>query len=139
MSENEFVFTGARLRSVPLPRKGRFYFADADVRGMGLRVSASGGKSFVVYRKFKGKPVRVTLGEFDPELPETRDLLAGAEPLDLLGNHPALNIKMARKLAIAVMAEMHTGINPAEAVYSRRRSMTLGELFSRYKTYLIAD
>jgi len=42
---------------------------------------------------------------------------------------------MARKLAVAVMAQLHTGVNPANAVHSRRKGMTLGELFSRYKTH----
>jgi len=54
MTENQFTFTGAKLRNVPLPRKGRLYFADTDVRGMGLRVSTTGAKSFVIYKKFNG-------------------------------------------------------------------------------------
>jgi len=139
MAENQFSFTGVKLRTLPLPRNGRLYFSDADVRGMGLRVTTTGAKSFVIYKKFNGKPVRVTLGEFDPELPETRDLPAGAEPIDLLGNHPSLNVRMARKLAVAVMAQLHTGVNPAKVVHSRRKGMTLGELFLRYKTHLIAE
>ena len=49
-----------------------------------------------------------------------------------LGNSAALNVRMARKLAMAVMAQLDTGINPAEALSRDRRGMTLGELFALY-------
>ena len=124
------TFSGDRLRRLALPNAGREYVYDDQVRGLALEMSATGAKSFRVYRKFKGRPVKITLGTFDPDLPETRELPAGAEPLDLLGNQPALNTRMARKLAVAVMAELDTGINPAEE--RTRRGITLGELFNRY-------
>ena len=137
MSKKRFSFAGGKLRELALPRQGRACFYDATVHGLILEITEKGAKSFRVYRKFKGRPVKITLGYFDANMPETRDLPTGAEPLDLLGNHPALNVRMARKLAIGVIAELDTGVNPTEA--NRRKGMALGELFARYRSYLTAE
>jgi integrase len=135
MQSTRFGFTGAKLRSLAAPAIGRTYFYDADVRGLAIELTANGAKSFRVYRKFQGRPIKITLGPFDPDLPETRELPDGAQPIDLLGNHPALNVRMARKLAIAVMRELDTGVNPAE----RNRGLTLGKVFTTYREHLRAE
>ncbi len=138
MAKNRFHFSRLRLHDLPLPRKGWVYFYDDAVRGLAIGVSVTGAKSFRACKKFRGMTRRVTLGTFDPEMPETRELPAGAHPLDLLGNHPALNVRMARKLATAVLAQLDTGVNPAE-VAQARRGMNAGELFRRYRSYLAAE
>ena len=132
MDSKRFVFTRASLRDLPLPGEGWTYFYDKAVRGLALGASATGAKSFRVCRKFKGRPVRITLGVFGPDIPDTHELADRAKPLDLLGNSAALNVRMARKLAMAVMAQLDTGVNPAEALSRDRRGMTLGELFALY-------
>jgi integrase len=137
MQKKRFTFTGKKLAELAAPHSGRDCYYDATVHGVQLEVTASGVKSFRVYRKFKGRPVKITLGHFDAELPETRELPSGAAPLDLLGNHPSLNVRMARKLAVAVMAELDTGVNPAES--HARKGMTLGEVFDRYRAQLVAE
>jgi hypothetical protein len=86
--KKRFSFTGRTLRELPVPRDGRSYFYDEMVRGLTLEVTPNGVKSFRVYRKFRGRPVKVTLGRFDPTMPETRELADGAKPLDLIGNLP---------------------------------------------------
>jgi integrase len=137
MTKKRFSFTGGKLRELAPPHEGRACFHDATVQGLIFEITEKGAKSFRVYRKFKGRPLKITLGHFDPDTPETRDLPAGAEPLDLLGNHPALNVRMARKLAIAVIAELDTGVNPTQA--NARKGMTLGDLFARYCSYLTTE
>lgn len=137
MANHRFCFTRAQLRTLPLPQKGWTYFYDDAVRGLAIGVSATGAKSFRACKKFKGVTRRITLGTFDPEIPETRELPAGAQPLDLLGNHPSLNVRMARKLAMAVMAQLDTGINPTEN--HSRKGATLGEMFARYRAHLTAE
>ncbi len=132
MANDRFIFTRAKLRALPAPDDGWKYFYDGAVRGLALGVGASGAKSFRVNRKFKGQAMKVTLGTFDPDLPESRELPVGAQPLDLLGNTRALNVRMARKLAMAVMAQLDIGINPAD---QGRHGMTMGELFARYVAY----
>ncbi len=128
MAPNRFPFTGAKLAALPAPKETRACFYDATLRGLMFEIMPKGTRSFRIYRKFRGRPVKITLGNFESSLPETRELPAGAEPLDLLGHCPALNLRMARKLALAVMAEMDTGVNPSES----RRGITLGELLGRY-------
>jgi len=137
LATQRFSFNGAKLRGLKPPRQGRLLVYDSAVRGLTLEITANGARSFRVYRKFKGRPVKITLGRFGEDLPETRELPSGAAPIDLLGNHPALNVRMARKLAMAVMAELDAGANPAEG--HGRRGMTLGELFARYRSYLLAQ
>lgn len=139
MARDKFNFTRAKLRSLPSPENGWKYFYDDAVRGLALGVGAGGSKSFRVNRKFKGRAVKVTLGVFDPDLPETRELPAGTEPLDLLGHSPALNVRMARKLATAVTAQLDVGINPAAVSTEARHSMTLGDLFKRYAAHRRAE
>ena len=68
MSQNKFNFTKAFLQVLPLPPTNkRSYYYDTKVRGLGIRVLASGIKTFIVYRWANGKPDRVTLGRY-PDL-----------------------------------------------------------------------
>jgi integrase len=136
-AKKRFTFTGDKLRALPIPPEGRASYYDDVVRGLMLEVTANGAKSFRVYRKFRGRPVKITCGPFDPNLPETRELPEGAKPLDLLGNHPSLNVRMARKLALAVVSELDAGVNPAET--HTRKGITLGEVFGRYRAHLTAE
>jgi integrase len=138
MVKSKFTFTRAALRDLRLPLPGQRwkFFHDETTRGLSLGVSSTGAKSFCVYRKFKRRPLMITLGLFDPEMPDARDVL-GAQPLDYLGNRPALNVPMARKLATAVMAQLDMGIDPRHA--SPREGMTLGELFARYAAHRRAE
>jgi integrase len=137
MPKTHFTFTGKTLAELPAPDTGRVCFYDAAQPGLQLEITAAGATSFRVYRKFKGRPVKITLGRFDPDLPETRDLPEGAKPLDLLGNSPALNVRMAHKLAMAVIAQLDTGVDPRGS--KARRGLTLGEVFDRYRAQLVAE
>jgi integrase len=139
MQKKRFTFTGDKLRALPVPSGGRARYYDDVVRGLMLEITENDARSFRCYKKFRGRPTKITLGWFDPNLPETRDLPEGAEPLDLLrGSRPALNVKMARKLAVAILAELDTGVNPAEEAAQSRRGISLGELFEKYRAHLKA-
>lgn len=139
MTEKRFTFTRARLDALRLPRDGREYHHDDVVRSLTLAVSATGAKSFMVYRKLKGRPLRRTLGSFDPSVPETRELPDGATPLDLLGNCPSLNVRMARRLATAVNASLDAGVDPLVEKRKASSALTLGELFTHYRQHLIRE
>jgi integrase len=136
MASNRFTFTRGKLRDLPLPREGWRYFYDDSLRGLAIGVGATGTKTFRVCRKVKGRPVRITLGLFDAGIPDTRELPDGAKPIDLLGNRPSLNVRMARRLATAVTAQLDTGVNPAAEFSESRKGTTLGSLFSSYAEYL---
>lgn len=130
--KKRFTFNRAGLRALALPDRGRLIVYDTALRGLALGVSATGVKSFMVYRKFRGRPLKITLGTFDPDLPETRELSEGTDPLELLGNKASLNVRMARRLATAVHAKLDSGVDPTVSVRKARQELTLGELFDAY-------
>ncbi len=139
MTQSKVPFSRSKLTALKLPKSGWVYFHDSATRGLVIGLSATGAKSFRLYRKFKGRPLWVTLGAFDADLPETRDLPDGASPLDLLGNTPRLNVRMARNLATAVNAQLDAGVNPAQVNRRARKGVTLGELFEHYRVALISE
>ena len=62
VAPNETVnFTKALLAALPLPPAGkRHSFKDARVKGLIIRVTANGQKTFQLYQKHQGRPVRET-------------------------------------------------------------------------------
>ena len=107
---NNFNFTKRSLETLPLPNLGkRLYVYDSKVPGLEFMVTHQGSKSFKVYRKFKDKPLRVTLGKF----PET-------------------TVEKARNKAIKILDELNEGINPNEEKKKLRAETTFGELFTLF-------
>jgi integrase len=143
MQKNELMFRRDILAGLPVPDAGkRAYYYDAKVRGLAVSVFPSGAKSFLVYRKVNGKPERITLGKFNPDMPDSREFTAGLDPLILLGNVPELNVKMARIMATAVNAQLDKGMNPGQAKRKARQDaegeLTLRMAFNRYVSdYLV--
>ena len=108
--DNVLNFTKKTLESLPLPLAGkRLYFYDTKVRGLELMVTDQGSKSFKVYRKYNGKPVRVTLGKY-----------------------PEMTVEKARQEAQKVITTMLEGKNPNEEKKSLRSEMTLGDMFTLF-------
>lgn len=93
MSDNHINFIKKTIDNIPIPTtKGeRFYFYDTKINGLELMVTSTGVKSFKVYRKVGGKPVRVTLGKY-----------------------PTMTVEQARKEAHRVIVELMQGNNPNE-------------------------
>lgn len=142
-------FTQANIEKFPAPDRGRVFYYDAETKGLALRVSATGERTFYIYRKLAGRPVKIALGLFDPTLPASQEIPKGTkekpfDSLSLLGNSPALNVRMARQLAGAVNTELDKGINPAATKKGLRRSaaeeLTLRQAFDLYYSdHLIAQ
>jgi integrase len=100
-------FIKKTLDNLKLPDKNkRHYFYDTKIKGLELMVTEQGTKSFKVYRKFNGKPVRVTLGKY-----------------------PEMTIENARNEAQRVIADMISGKNPNEEKKNIRSETTFGEMF----------
>jgi integrase len=135
MVDKKLNFTQSNLAQLPVP-KARTYYGDTGQRALFVAVLPSGQKSFYVVRKVDGKTVRVLLGRFDPSLPNSREIPADADPLALVGNVPALNVKMARALAAAVNLQLDRGQNPATEKRAARKAaaaeLTLRDAFERY-------
>ena len=109
-TQNKLNFTKAMLNSLHLPSPGkRSLYHDSKVPSLGVRVTDTGHKSFVVYRKINGKPERITLGRY-----------------------PDLSIEQARNKAIEINAAIAQGENPNDKRRSERAEMTLAGLFSEY-------
>ncbi len=92
-------------------RNSRYIVGDTKCNGLCVRVSPSGYKSYIVYKKFRGKPIRVTLGSTDD-----------------------LSIEQARKKAqkkISLITFDETNPNELKKL-NEVNSICLGEVFKQY-------
>lgn len=106
-------FTKANLDGLPLPAPGqRAVFHDAKAKGLQLRVTSNGIKTFSVRRRIKGGEVeRVTLGRY-----------------------PEMTIEQARRQAAEINAAVEGGANPAQVKRAHKGEMTFGELYQEFLT-----
>lgn len=103
--------TNAWLKSVPIPETGRVDHFDQKVRGLGLRVSATGHRAwFLMYRK-----------RSDPKL---RRLT--------LGTYPALGLADARAAAQEAITAIAKGGDPAQDKQDLKAAPTVKELAEDY-------
>ncbi len=111
MSNNTFNFTKASLDAMPTPAPGhRAVYHDATAKGLQVRVSSTGVRTFSVRRRIKGGEVeRVTLGRY-----------------------PEMSIEQARRQASEINAAIEGGANPAEAKRAHKGELTFAELFQQY-------
>lgn len=95
-------------------------YPDSDVRGLALRVSPGGQKSWTYrYRdKLLGKQSRVTLGTFDPNSDSEPDE-AGVRALTLSG---------ARIAARQLRAQVDAGVDPAAEIRRKRETARSQEI-----------
>jgi integrase len=110
MKPNEFNFTKASINSLPIPNTSkRVYYRDSQVKGLTIRVTASGSKSYCIFKKIKGKT------EFFQ-----------------IGKHPIITVENARNLAKAKLGQIALGSNPNDEIRKQRNEMILGQLFDEY-------
>jgi len=103
-------FIKKSIEALLTPSEGkRLYVYDTKVRGLGLSVTSTGTKTFILYRKVEGRPERITLGHY-----------------------PDLTIEQARRKATELNAAIAAGRNPARQRRAARAEMTLQELFELY-------
>ena len=131
MPSARLLFTRKALAAIE-PAAKRTTYQDTETRGLILDVTVRGVKTFRIYRKVAGKPEKITLGRFNPDLPDSREFPQGFDLLKALMSAPELNVKMARRLAEAVNVQLDSGLNPAETKRKARGELTLGQLFTRY-------
>ena len=111
-SERTFEFTDRALKGLPVPPKPQqLDYFDAKARGLGLRISYGGRKSFfIMYTNSAGKRQRVSLGEYGQL------------------EHDKLSLAEARKRAKAKLGEVAKGRNPAAEVRAGRTAPTVRDL-----------
>jgi integrase len=94
---------------LPEPGRKERFIHDDQVRGFGVRITASGAKSFVLEVRVKGRSRRLTLGRW-----------------------PDLNVIMAREKAQEIRTGIARGEDPHEARLAAKHETTFGELARRY-------
>lgn len=91
------------VKSAPRPEHGRIEYFDALTPGFGLRVSATGDRSWVVLFRIGGRLRRLTLGKLSRYgLAEARELAADAMKKADAGTDPALEKRIARRRGLEV-------------------------------------
>lgn len=110
MAEN-LNFTKAALDSIMLPEKGqRAEYCDVKQSSLRLRVTASGVKTFCVFKRIKGSGMeRITLARY-----------------------PEMSIEQARKKTAEILGKIVEGNNPAEARRAIKAEPTFRELFDEF-------
>ena len=102
--------TKSVVEGLPAPARGYTLHWDAEIRGLGLRIMASGIKRFVLQRRVNGKERRITIGRFGP-----------------------LTAEQARREATKLLGAIATGRDPvAERKHAAVEAVTLGEAFAEY-------
>jgi integrase len=99
-----------RAKGPEAGRKERFIRDDV-VRGLGVRITASGAKSFIFEARIKGRPRRLTLGQW-----------------------PDLNVALAREKALEIRTAIAKGGDPHAAHRADKREAAFGDLAERYMT-----
>ena len=102
--------TQAYVRNLNHPNpdlKTRPVIYDSQVPSFGVRITPSGHKSFVIYKRVSGRPQFVTLGTF-----------------------PAMNVDEARAEAWKNHGEINKGLNPQVEKKRARQEATLGEYWN---------
>lgn len=110
MAAIEINFTKKSIEMLPPPESSRLEAYDTEVKGLMVRVTASGVKTFAVFRRMNGKPKRVTLGRY-----------------------PDMTIEQARKKARATLNKLSDGVDPvAEKRAERTKGVTLTQVLDDY-------
>jgi integrase len=129
---NRILFNDKALGELKPAAKGkRVYYYDKKVEGLGISVTDAGGKTFIVYRWFKGKPYRLTLGKFNANAEQSHDF--EKDPLSVVFQKDVwLNSEQARRVARIVVAELDAGKDVKAQRDDVLGELTFGQLFTLY-------
>lgn len=109
MPNRELDFSNKRIADLAAEKKVYFKYDQGGKRsvpGLCIRISPTGIKSFQLYKKHKGDPIRVTLGRY-----------------------PDISVDQARKLAEKKKADLLNGIDPND---KNKEKLTLQQAFDDY-------
>ena len=108
---SSFNFTIKQLDMLPSPEKGRKLYQDTEVKGLYIRVTTTGTKSFVSYKWLNRKKVWTTHGQY-----------------------PSMTIKQARTSARTSLNVISEGINPNKLKSGSlaKHHITLQKVFTDY-------
>ncbi|MBF0461416.1 MAG: integrase family protein [Magnetococcales bacterium] len=102
--------TKLAIDRIPPPPTGQEFHFDDTMKGFGLRVTASGTKSFIVDKRIDGKKKRITIGRYGE-----------------------ITVEQARRQAQGLLGEIAAGGDPVrEKKEEALKRKTLGEVFEDY-------
>ncbi|MDF1761018.1 MAG: integrase family protein [Coxiellaceae bacterium] len=110
--DNHFNFTKkSLLYKMSLLKSAKWtYYYDTKLPGLVFGITPAGSKSFLIYKKIKGRPVRYTLGRF-----------------------PAMTVEQARRAGQKILGQIASGANPNQQKKANRfKVVTLGEVFTDF-------
>jgi integrase len=110
MGTRRFSFTAARLDAVQAPTAGAIQVYDSTTPGLAMRVTKAGARTFVLFRRIHGRPVRMKLGSVG-----------------------SMSIPDARKAAQQIAGKAAAGADVvAERAAARLRGRTVGDAFEAW-------
>lgn len=109
MATEQILLTKQNIEGLPVPSKGRVFYRDAKLTGLGLWVTSEGTKTFQLYRKVDGRPQRTKIGRYPEVLPE-----------------------QARRKAQKLIGLIADGRDPREEAREKKEELTLGKFFAKY-------
>ena len=110
MAREEINFTKLAIDPLkPSPDGKRRYVYDSKENGLLVQITGTGRKTFQLYKKHQGHPIRVSIGTF-----------------------PEYSIEQARKKAREIKASLDAGENPNDTTRAQRQEMTFADLFQAY-------
>lgn len=110
MTDRKFNFIKKEINNLPSPASGKqVFYRDSQVNGLALSVSEAGTKSFVYYRKVKGRPYKQHLGHF-----------------------PDMSIELARGKATELNSLLAQGVDFWQEKAEKKKELTFKELFDKY-------
>ncbi len=107
MSSKSFRFTYKNVRELKSSTK-REYFHDSIEKDLLLQVTPTGVKTFYLYRRIDGQPVRYRLGDAE------------------------MGVKNARGEAVKIRAQIMNGKNPQKKKKEFRQQDTLSQMFEKF-------
>ncbi len=107
--ETRIKLTQKRIVKLPVPTNKTITYHDLEKTGLKLTISVANTRTFFIYRKIQGKPERIKIG-----------------------NYPTVSVEFAKKEADKINALIAQGKNPNEIRRSKRKELTLEELFTIY-------
>lgn len=115
------TFTTAGISKLKAPDSGRVERYDAAVPGFGVRVTASGAKSWIFLYSHDGRRRRYTIGTVDAiPLAQARAQAIGLKDRVKAGEDPAAEKLTAREKAIAESADRSNTFGAVVGTYFRR-------------------
>lgn len=110
MAVKAISFTRNRIRALPTPKTGRADYKDTSTKGLQLRITSNGHKSFSYRGTLNGRDKRITIGEFG-----------------------VVSVQDAQNEAARLRSLMKDGVDPSKAKRSlKHANITLSECLEDY-------